>query len=85
MTDRSLKKLQLILKELDGGSWANLVPFHSSILKTLHAKRINFPFLHSIAQFWDPPKYIFWFNSVELCPLLEEFEGISGLNLDSTR
>ena len=49
----------------------------------MHARKINFPFLHVVAEFWDPKDYIFRFNTVELCPLLEEFEAILGSQSDS--
>ena len=41
------------------------------------------PFFHVLAQFWDSQKHVFRFNTVELCPLLEEFEAILGSGLDS--
>ena len=69
---------------MDGDSWAKLVPFQLSILKSLYARRINFPFLHAVAYFWDPQKHIFWLNKAELCPLQEEFEALLGRNMDST-
>lgn len=72
------------MKSLDGESWARLEPFHLSIFRSMHARRINFSFLHVLAQFWDPQKYIFRFNAVELCPLPEEFEAILGCQLDSS-
>ena len=83
MTERSLKQLQLILKNLDGGAWSRLEPFHLSAFRSLHTRKINYPFLHILAQFWDPQKHVFRFNMVELCPLPEEFEAIIGSRLDS--
>ena len=83
MSERSLKQLQLILKNLDGGAWSRLGPFHLSVFRSLHARRINYPFLHTLAQFWDPQNHVFRFNTVELCPLPEEFEAILGSRMSS--
>ena len=85
MSERSLKQLQLILKNLDGGAWSRLEPFHLSVFRSLHARRINYPFLHVLSQFWDSQKHVFRLNMVELCPLPEEFEAILGSRLDSAR
>ena len=49
----------------------------------MHARKINFSFLHVVAEFWDPKNHVFRFNTVEICPLPEEFEAILGLQLDS--
>ena len=57
--------------------------FHLSIFRSLHARLINYPFLYVLAQFWDSQKHVFRFNTVELCPLPEEFEAILGSRLDS--
>ena len=84
MSERSLKQLQSILKNLDGGAWSRLELFYLSVFRSLHARRINYPFLHVLAQFWDSQKHIFKFNTVELCPLQEEFEAIIGSRLDFT-
>ena len=78
MTERNLKQLQSILKILDGGSWSWLEPFHLSVFRSMYARRINYPFLHVVAEFWDSKDHIFRFNMVELCPLPEEFEAILG-------
>ena len=49
----------------------------------MYATRINFPFLHVVAEFWDPKDHVFRFNTVEICPLPEEFEAILGSQSDS--
>ena len=85
MSERSQKQLQLILKNIDGGAWSRLEPFHLSVFRSLYARRINYPFLHVLAQFWDSQKPVCRFNTVELCPLPEEFEAILGSRLDSAR
>ena len=82
MSERSLKQLQLILKNLDGGAWSRLEPFHLSIFRSMYARRINYPFLYVVAEFWDSKDHIFRFNTVELCPLPEEFEAILGSQSD---
>ena len=83
MTDKSLKLLQLILKSLNGESWVKLDPFHLSVFRSMYARRINYPFLHVVTEFWDFKYHIFRFNTVELCPLPEEFEAILGSQSDS--
>ena len=49
----------------------------------MYARRINFPFLHVVAEFWDPKDHVFRFNTMEIYPLLEEFEAILGSQSDS--
>ena len=50
----------------------------------MYASRINFPFLHVVAEFWDPKDHVFRFKTMEICPLPEEFEAILGSQSDST-
>ena len=83
MSERSLKTLQPVLKSLGGESWLRLNPFHLSVLRSMHTRKINFSFLHIVAEFWDPKNHVFRFNTVEISPLPEEFEAILGLQLDS--
>ena len=83
MSERNLKQLQPILKNLDGGAWSRLEPFHLSVFRSMYARRINYPFLHVVAEFWDSNDHVFRFNTVELCPLPEEFEAILGSQSDS--
>ena len=84
MSERSLKQLQLILKNLDGGAWSRLEPFHLSVFRSMYARMINYPFLYVVAKFWDSKDHVFRFNTVELCPLPEKFEAILGSQSDST-
>ena len=83
MSERNLKQLQPILKNLDGGAWSWLEPFHLFVFQSMYAKRINYPFLHVVAEFWDSKDHVFRFNTVELYPLPEEFEAILGSQSDS--
>ena len=83
MSERSLKQLQSILKNLDGGAWSRLEPFHLSVFQSMYARRINYSFLHVVIEFWDSKDHIFRFNTVELYPLPEEFEAILGSQSDS--
>ena len=83
MSERNLKQLQPILKSLNGELWVRLDPFHLSVFRSIHARKINFSFLHVVAEFWDPKDHVFRFNMVELCPLPEEFEAILGSQSDS--
>ena len=82
MAEGSFLQLQAIMKSLDGESWSRLELFRLPVLRSLHHTQINYPLLHTLAQFWDAQKHIFWFGTVELCPLLEEFEALLGYNLD---
>ena len=84
MAEGSFPQLQAIMKSLDGESWSRLEPFRLPVLRSLHHTRINYPFLHTLAQFWDAQKHVFRFSTVELCPLPEEFEALLGYNLDPT-
>ena len=84
MAEGSFPQLQAIMKSLDGESWSRLEPFRLPVLRSLHHTRINYPFLHTLAQFWDARKHVFRFGTVELCPLPEEFEALLGYNLDPT-
>ena len=84
MAEGSFLQLQAIMKSLDGESWSRLEPFRLPVLRSLHHTRINYPFLHTLAQFWDARKHVFQFGTMELCPLPEEFEALLGYNLDPT-
>ena len=84
MAEGSFPQLLAIMKRLDGESWSRLEPFQLPILRSLHHTWINYPLLHTLAQFWDVRKHVFWFGTVELCPLPEEFEALLGCNLDPT-
>ena len=82
MAEGSFPQLLAIVKSLDGESWSRLEPFRLPVLRSLHHTRINYPLLHTLAQFWDVRKPVFWFGTVELCPLPEEFEALLGQNSD---
>ena len=84
MAEGSFPQLQTIMKSLDGESWSRLEPFRLPVLRSVHHTRINYPFLHTLAHFWDARKHVFRFGTVELCPLPEEFEALLGYNLDPT-
>jgi len=32
-------------------------------------------------KFWNPEDHVFWFNTIELCPTIEEFLAILGYDL----
>ena len=49
----------------------------------MYARRINYPFLHVVAEFWDSKDHVFRFNTMELCPLPEEFKAILGSQSNS--
>ena len=82
MAEGSFSQLLTIMKSLDVESWSRLEPFRLSVLRSLHHTRINYPLLHTLAQFWDVRKHVFRFGTVELCPLPEEFEALLGQNSD---
>ena len=83
MSERNLKQLQLILKNLDGRAWSRLELFHLSVFRSMYARRINYPFLYVVVEFWDSKDHVFRFNTVELYPLPEEFKAILGSQSDS--
>ena len=84
MTENHLKLFRPVLQSLDGESWQRLNPFQLSVFRSLHLSKINYPFLYSVAQFWDPKNHVFRFNSFKICPLLEEFGAILGCPDDSS-
>ena len=49
----------------------------------MYTRRINYPFLYVLTDFWDSKNHVFRFNMVELCPMNEEFEAIFGSQSDS--
>ena len=83
MTQVSLQLLKTFLKSLDGNDWNRLQSFHIKSLHSLQHLKIDIPFLHAAATFWDTQNHIFRFNGQELCPLVEEFAAILGYSLDS--
>ena len=78
MAEGSFPQLQAIMKSLDGESWSRLELFRLPVLRSLHHTQINYPLLHTLAQFWDVRKHVFQFGTMELCPLPEEFEALLG-------
>ena len=84
MTQVSLQLLKTFLKSLDGNDWNRLQSFHIKSLRSLQHLKIDIPFLHAAATFWDTQDHVFRFNGQELCPLVEEFAAILGCLLDST-
>ena len=40
--------------------------------------KIKWDFLCAAVKFWDPEDNVFWFNTTELCPKIEEFYAILG-------
>ena len=75
--------MQSILKNLYGGAWSRLEPFHLSVFRSMYARRINYLFFHVVVEFWDYKDHVFRFNMAELCPLPEEFTAILGSQSDS--
>ena len=52
--------------------------FGLSCIFPYHQIKVNEPLLHATANFWIPTQHVFHFNSVEICPTLEEFSAIMG-------
>ena len=77
--------LHPILQSMDGEDWLKLNSFHISIFRSIHLRKINYPLLHTVAQFWDPKNHIFCFNNFEIYPLSEEFGAILGYPDDSSK
>ena len=42
--------------------------------------KLNLPFLRAASDFWDHTRHVFRFNRCELCPMMEEFGAIMGIN-----
>ena len=43
-----------------------------------HQIRVDEPLLHAATNYWVPPRHVFRFNGIELCPTIEEFAAILG-------
>ena len=85
MTEQNLKLIRPLLQSLGGEDWQKLNVFHLSVFQSLHLCKINYPFLHTVAQFWDLKTHVFRFNNFKICPLPEEFRAILGYPDDSTK
>ena len=54
MTEYNLKKLRPILQSKDEEDWLKLKFFYLSTFRSFHLCTINYPFLHTMVQFWIP-------------------------------
>ena len=85
MAEHYLKLIRPILQCLGGEDQQKLDVFHLSIFRSLHLCKINYPFLHTVEQFYDPKTHVFRFNNFKICPLPEEYEAILGYPDDSNK
>ena len=55
-----------------------IIPFSLSCIFPYHQIKVDEPLLRTAANYWIPTRHVFQFNSVEICPTLEEFSVIMG-------
>ena len=65
------------LHNLDKVDWKSLQSYGMLCIKTFQHVRLDRDFLHATISFWDPYEHVFWFNTMDLCPLYEEFSAIT--------
>ena len=63
---------------LDFNTKTNFTAYKLEGIKALRNVKIKWDFLHAAVKFWDPEDHVFQFNTVELCPTIEEFSAIFG-------
>ena len=66
------------LYNLDKANWKSLQSYGMLCIKTFQYVYLDHDFLHIAISFWDLYEHIFRFNTMELCPLYEEFSAIVG-------
>ena len=66
-----MEKLGLSFKEA-------IIPLSLSCIFPYHQIKVNEPLLRAATNFWIPTWHFFYFNGVEICPILEEFSAIMG-------
>ncbi|KAK9996765.1 hypothetical protein SO802_021451 [Lithocarpus litseifolius] len=66
------------LRRSSRSSKTNFTAFKLEGIKALRNVKIKWDFLHVVVKFWDLEDHMFRFNTVELCPIIEEFSAILG-------
>ena len=62
----------------DFSTKTNFTTFKLEGIKALRNVKIKWDFLRATMKFWDPEDHVFWFNTAELYPIIEEFSAILG-------
>ena len=57
------------------------IAFKLEGIKALRNVQIKWDFLCAAVKFWHPEDHMFWFNTAELYPTIEEFSAILGYDL----
>ena len=60
----------------DFSTKTNFTAFKLEGIKALRNVKIKWDFLRAAVKLWDPEDHVFWFNTIELCPTIEEFSAI---------
>ena len=60
------------VRSFDFSTKTNFTAFKLERIKALRNVKID------VVKFWDPEDHVFRFNTVELCPTIEEFSAILG-------
>ena len=56
----------------------SIVSYGLSCVFPYHQIKVDEPLLRAAANYWVPPRYVFRFNGIELCPTIKEFGAIIG-------
>ena len=76
MPSQALVDLRSIVSTIKPGEFSKLQEYRILSLRCLSQVELNFSFLNTVIQFWDPIDHVFRFNGYEICPLYEEFAAI---------
>ena len=61
----------------------SIAPYGLSCVFPYHQIRVDEHLFHATANYWIPTWHVFYFNGVELYPIIEEFGAIMGRDLPS--
>ena len=84
MEQISLKAIREWVRFLRGADKVNFSTLGMKDMMTLIEIPIRIEFLKAAAGFWNPFRHTFVFGSQELCPTIEEFAAISGIQVSGT-
>ena len=66
------------VRSFDFNTKTNFIAIKFEGIKALSNVKIKWDFLCIAMKFWDPKDHVFWFDTIELCPTIEEFSAILG-------
>ena len=66
------------VRSFDFSTKTNFTTYKVDGIRALRNVKIKWDFLRVAVKFWNPKNNVFWFKTVELCPIIEEFLGILG-------